>query len=257
MRTEDVRVALRKKYADPEWVFVEEVAPRTGGGTRYADAVAVNLWSSRGHAIHGFEIKVSRSDWLHELKKPQKAEESVFEFCDYWWVVTPAGIGIVKDGELPPTWGHLEIRSNGVFVMKKAPQLTPKPVTRGFFAALIRRANDNVEKRAHQMQADAVNKAHAKIEEEIKYRVERSTHKHREIVEQMGRIKDKTGIDFLNHYAVPSVASLKLAQQLELLQGYSSDAMLGRISELAEALDRHANTLRKAVIEFTGEEVKE
>ena len=36
------------------------------GGGRYADAIAMNLWPSRGLAVHGFEIKISRGDWQRE-----------------------------------------------------------------------------------------------------------------------------------------------------------------------------------------------
>lgn len=55
--------------------------------------------------ILGFEVKVSRSDWLSELKKPEKAD-SLARYCDRWYLVI-SDPKIVKDGELPPTWGLL------------------------------------------------------------------------------------------------------------------------------------------------------
>ncbi len=110
-KTSDMRAMLRELHPTGEWALMEEVAPRTGGGTRYADGIAVNLWKSRGYAVHGFEIKVSRADWMRELKNPAKADE-LFGYCDHWWVV--AAPGIVKPEELPAGWGLMEpVRRRG------------------------------------------------------------------------------------------------------------------------------------------------
>lgn len=126
----------------PEWAVMTEVASRTGGGggdTRYADAIAMNLWPSRGLAIHGFEVKVYRGDWMRELKNPEKAE-AIHRFCDYWWIVAPDGV--VLDGELPEGWGLLS-PNNGArlrVVTKAAKVAEPTPAGRGFLAAMLRRA---------------------------------------------------------------------------------------------------------------------
>lgn len=99
MRTGDIKAAMRARYCAPEWALMFEVGDGTGvNQRRWADAVAMNLWPSRGMEVNGFEIKVSRSDWQRELKNPAKAE-SVQQYCDRWWIVTAPGI--VKDGELP------------------------------------------------------------------------------------------------------------------------------------------------------------
>jgi hypothetical protein len=39
-----------------------------------ADAIARHLWPSQGLELIGFELKVSRSDWLREIKDPYKCE---------------------------------------------------------------------------------------------------------------------------------------------------------------------------------------
>ena len=80
------------------WACIEEV--------EQVDLLAVGLWRSTGHRVHGFEVKVSRGDWLRELRKPGKARANL---CDAWTVATVPGV--VKDGELPDGWGHAEIRS--------------------------------------------------------------------------------------------------------------------------------------------------
>lgn len=139
--TQALMNAMRQKYCLPEWVLFENVANSTGfGGKGYADAVAMNTYPSRGLLVHGFELKVSRGDWLRELRQPAKAE-TLFEFCDHWWLVA-GDRALVKDGELPAPWGLIapNPRGEGLAIIVQAPKLEPKPLTRGFVAALARRA---------------------------------------------------------------------------------------------------------------------
>jgi hypothetical protein len=245
LNTAHARDMLHKRYAAPEWALLEEVAPKTGGGTRYADAVAVNLWSSRGHAVHGFEIKVSRSDWLRELKQPEKAED-VYQYCDYWWIVAPKGI--VKDGELPPTWGLLELRESGLVQSVAAPKLSPKPITRGFFASLMRRGHEQVTSIAERMQRNAINAAHAEINERVKREVEYGTKHLRELEAKLAELKEKTGID-IQRYGGTSAETIKLAHKLESLSGWRGDGALSKLTELAADLESAAAKVRKAVEE--------
>lgn len=137
----DIAVALKCKHQPPEWCLFFEVADDTGTrARRYADAVAMSIWPSRGYAIHGYEIKVSRSDFMNEMKDPSKAD-AVGKYCDFWWLATPKGL--VEPEELPITWGLVELTGAGLRVKKKAPQREkPESVTRGFLAALIRRGQD-------------------------------------------------------------------------------------------------------------------
>lgn len=134
---EDVTLLLEKKFCAPEWAFFSQVANGTGGtSSRRADGVAFNLWPSRGMAIHGFEIKVSRRDWLNELKNPGKSED-IQKFCDHWWIVAPKDVIMV--GEVPKTWGHFEAQKGRLVTVKEAPELSPVMVDRPFLAALMRK----------------------------------------------------------------------------------------------------------------------
>lgn len=81
-------------------LFPEVQAP---GSTRRADLVAISVWASRGRAVDVHEIKISRSDWLTELRKPGKAE-AWWPHSTRFWLVVP-DVAIVKDGELPDGWG--------------------------------------------------------------------------------------------------------------------------------------------------------
>lgn len=234
---------LRRRHPSGEWAYMEEVAPRTGGGTRYADAVAVNLWSSRGHAVHGFEVKVSRSDWLRELKQPEKAEE-IYRYCDYWWLVTEKGL--VKDGELPPTWGHLERRGSGLYTVKAAPKLEAKPLTRAFFASLVRRSFEGLERKASAIHADKVAELRAEYE---KAKQDHRSSVKRELDTLHARIAEfekQTGLSF-NDYAGPPVEVVRLAQSIQKLSGWRGTKALARLDELARGLESAAVTVREAI----------
>ena len=80
-----LREAMSKRWAPPEYAVMWEVGRATGAVTnqRYADAVIMGLWPSRGLELHGVEIKVSRSDWRREAADPMKAE-AIAAYCDRW-----------------------------------------------------------------------------------------------------------------------------------------------------------------------------
>lgn len=139
MKENDVIFALSKKYQTDSYAFIPQVRNQTGHShqTRTADAVALSLWPSRGHELEGFEVKVSRSDWLNELKNHQKAEE-IFQYCDRWWLVT-GDKDIAKLDEIPKPWGWMALTESGIRVMKKAPQLKAKALSTGFVCAIFRR----------------------------------------------------------------------------------------------------------------------
>src|ERR1700723_1265707 len=80
---------LQGWFAPPAYGFLEQVADGTGARRfRWADGVAMSVWPSRGYDIHGIEVKVSRYDWLNELKQPGKSA-AVQQYCNRWWIATP------------------------------------------------------------------------------------------------------------------------------------------------------------------------
>lgn len=98
-----------------------------------ADFIAIDKYQSK-QAIHGHEVKVSRSDWLSELRDPTKSER-IKRFCDFWWLVVPDA-SIVKPGELPEGWGLMVQSGRVLRAKKRAPKLTPEPLTLDFVAGL-------------------------------------------------------------------------------------------------------------------------
>lgn len=137
--TEELYALLETRFALPEWALWRQVCEAGFGGKRLADAVAMNLFPSRGMEVHGLEIKASRSDWLRELKNPAKADE-LSRFCDRWWLVV-ADRAMVKEGELPPTWGLLAPSGKALRAWVDAPKLeNVEPLSRRFIAVILRRS---------------------------------------------------------------------------------------------------------------------
>lgn len=159
---------LRKRFSSPEYTVISHVRSKAGfGSSRTADALAIGLWPSRGLHIHGIEIKVSRSDWLMELKNPAKAD-AVAKYCDFWWLAVGHD-DIVRDGELPNNWGLMVPHRGGLRVVSSPKQLTPVAIDRSFLSALIRRvvetAGSSEEIEAARQSAEA--SANARIEQNL------------------------------------------------------------------------------------------
>lgn len=162
------------------WVFVREVQAATGhySSVQRFDAVAVGLVPSVKYARVVYEVKVSRADWLRELKPisevtygghrmsrrrtadygvtPDELRTSGYEVVEQrkwdaalavsteFWVAAPPRC--VQLDELPPEAGLVEVRPWGADgelrsrVVRAAPvRDTPNPDP-AFWAAVLRRA---------------------------------------------------------------------------------------------------------------------
>ena len=156
---------LKKRFSPPAWAIFRSVRNSTGwSGNRTADAVAMSLWPSLGLEVHGFEIKVSRNDWLRELGKPEKSGP-VQKYCDRWWiVVSEEKIVDLSAGELPKTWGLLTVKGGKLHTVVEAPGLKAQALDKGFVAALLRKA----------FEANQVPDLEAQVREELRDEIERS-----------------------------------------------------------------------------------
>lgn len=119
-----------------KYVGMTQLRTEAGWDVTTADVVIMGAWRSTNHKIQGFEVKISRSDWLNEVKKPTK-NDAIKQYCDHFWLVI-TDEKMVKEGELPDDWGMMVVSGNGLKVVKKAPQLTPKPPSLGFMAMMMR-----------------------------------------------------------------------------------------------------------------------
>ena len=134
---------LRNRFSPPAWAFIPQVRRGTGYLTteRTADALAMGLWPSRGLYLYGFEIKISRGDWLKELNYPKKAED-IAQFCDFWWIVAPKDM--IKVEEIPQNWGLMVPFGATTKVIKDAKQLKPIRIDKLFLAAILRRVQESI-----------------------------------------------------------------------------------------------------------------
>lgn len=140
---ESVWPSLQKRFPSGQYALLQEVSDAAGfDRSRSADGIAMGLWPSRGLSVEGIEVKSFRSDWLRELKNPKKAE-NIFKYCDRWWLVT-SDDSVAKLEEIPVTWGWLALKGKVLKTMKEAPNLEPVPLTKGFIAAMMKRATQGM-----------------------------------------------------------------------------------------------------------------
>lgn len=160
--------ALAKHYAPPDWAFFPHVNEGTGRNLgRVVDGLAMSLWPSRGLHLHGFEVKVSRGDWLRELKDPSKAD-GWFEACHGWWLATPPDV--VKRADLPPGWGHVVVKPEGevrVSVAAEAREVPPLSWARlaGLLRVVDKRVRGSVPRK--QMEKLAAQMSEAQMREAV------------------------------------------------------------------------------------------
>lgn len=105
---------------------------------RILDYMCVDLWGGyTGPKIHGHEIKTSRSDWLTEIRDPEKAQ-AFAQYMDYFWLVV-SDKDIVRPGELPAGWGLMISYGHTTRVLVDAPQnMDVLQMRRGMQATLSR-----------------------------------------------------------------------------------------------------------------------
>lgn len=123
----------------PGYIKLTQIRAATGfRDENTADAMVFGDWPSTGNVLHGFEVKISRADWLNEVRNPSK-NNSVKGYCNFWWLVI-ADENMVKPGELPDDWGMMIWQGGNkkLKVVKKAPKLEPQPLPNHFIASLMR-----------------------------------------------------------------------------------------------------------------------
>jgi hypothetical protein len=132
--------ALRRRYTHragngERYILAEHVRDNGTFARRTADLMIRDMWVSAGMPLHGFEVKVSRSDWLTELRDPTKAE-CFRRHCDYWWLAV-SDASIVKD-DLPEGWGLIVLSGQTMRIKTKAPRLKPAPMDSAMRVSLDR-----------------------------------------------------------------------------------------------------------------------
>lgn len=93
---------------ESEWIFLRELRVGTGRGTQAAqrlDGFALNCYPHLGMKRICYEVKVSRADFLAELKRPLKRRIGM-RYSNEFYFVTPGGL--VELSEIPSECGLIE-----------------------------------------------------------------------------------------------------------------------------------------------------
>lgn len=140
----DILKALQEQYigktnfSGEQFVFFPHL--RTGTGfskdcEQELDAWAMQLWGEK-HRIT-FEVKISRSDFQVEIKKPIKRRIGLMVSNEFYFV-TPKGM--LKPTEIPIECGLKELWEDGrIHTIVAAPYRDTPPPTWRFLGAVCRR----------------------------------------------------------------------------------------------------------------------
>lgn len=241
-----IQEALRQRYPIRAWALFFEVSNGTGAHhSRYADALAMSLWPSRGLDLHGFEIKTDRGDWLNELKNPEKAE-TIAKFCDYWYLVLGSE-SVAKKDEVPANWGILVMEGKQLRQTKKAVPLTPKSIGRPFLAAILRRANemaDEERRRADDKPAarkiwnEAYEKGRLVGVDQGLTDAKLAVRKHEALERQLALFEEKSGLK------IDPWNGGRLGEAVEALMYLREKESAAQLDSLASDLERAAKDFR-------------
>lgn len=243
-----VKALLRARFGGGSQSMVMfEVRNSTGhDANRSIDAVTMSLWPSLGLELTGMEIKISRSDWLRELKDPAKAS-ATFEYFDRWYLVAPRNVAKIE--EIPGPWGWMAPENDKLVVIKKAPENPDiKPIDRKFLAALLRgqAAQDDglieaAVSRAVEVERKRLNENHKEsVEREVASRTRQNddaAKSWRELVAKLGERSSYLAIDDL-------VAAVGVVHRLGVRGSY------GAITSLQNTLARSSQQIADALSQF-------
>lgn len=157
-------VALNKEAQGFYAVMLEEVL--IDNGARRMDALVMNCVPSRGLTLIGYEIKASRSDWLRELARPEKADLAA-EYLDAFYLVTVPGV--VESGELPDRWGLMVPKAQKrLQVEVEAKPQDGKDTPRSLLAGILRRAiRQELDREIEAARAEVTEATRESIEREL------------------------------------------------------------------------------------------
>ena len=103
-----LRCLTETRHRSYTWVMLPQFRLYDGGRTMDLFAISCGEQGGNGYRV-GYEIKVSKSDFRSELKKPEKYLETM-RYCDEFYYVAPEGV--IDPHQLPPRAGLIEVRQD-------------------------------------------------------------------------------------------------------------------------------------------------
>ena len=242
-----------------EFAFLAQVRNDSGfNSTRTFDAMSLSLWPSRGHTLHVFEIKVSRGDWLRELKDPAKGEAAC-AIADRFSIVAPRGV--VVPAELPSTWGLIEIIGDAPWKTRTrvtAPSLLDGrknrgPLPRGLVVSMLRSSPGVVpggripsasEAEIARARAEGIAEGRKLAEADNARRAARSLSAERSAAEDWLELRARLKDNGLSHHETSPSSLVRCAA--EIAQGVRGNRMDGAIQGLRSHVERFLDQLNEA-----------
>lgn len=244
--TANIKAALRRRYCAPEWAVLFEVGDATGARhTRFADAVAMSLWPSRGLTLHGFEIKISKSDWKKERSQPQKAE-TIAAYCDFWTLVTAKGV-ISDTDEIPPAWGWIEWDGAKLTRRRDDTKTEAQPMDRAFLAALLRRADKSNEELINAEVIRRTATADSDFDRRVEEAAARQAGRQSNAAKQIEEFEKASGIKFGHWYGQGSPEEVGRAVKAVLHSGI--DGTYQGMMDAAERLRDMSDRIEKSMFD--------
>ena len=117
--TRDILSTLRDRHDGPEWLFFPELRLGTGYALRCngrkvlsevesrIDAFAMNCYPSKRCQRVAYEIKMTRSDFIREIRQPLKRRPAML-LTNLFYFVAPDGVLAVED--IPAECGLLVVK---------------------------------------------------------------------------------------------------------------------------------------------------
>lgn len=249
--TADVCRGIMTAFPSGRYAVLFEVADATGArGTRSADALIMSCWPSQGLELHGVEIKVSRSDWLRELKAPKKAE-TIAAYCDRWWLITAPGV-IHDVAEVPPAWGWRVFDGKRMKTMKDARKTQAKPIDRLFLASVLRNAGrlgDGVINAMRQeIRGEIEAGIHESIERQRRHDRDKAQQDLNELKKTVADFEEATGISLANENSWRLVAGdgKRIGRMVNAISQSGLDSTWAGLEHVARAANALVEKIGKA-----------
>lgn len=143
-KTKTILECLKKYFCSPDamhqkicFTELRVGAGFTEGNGRTIDFYTLEIAPSRGHESIAYEIKVSRGDFLKDIKSPAK-QRGIRNFSDKFYYVAPKGL--LKPDEIPTWAGLIEITDDfkNLEWTLHAPKLDKLPPSWSFLVSAVR-----------------------------------------------------------------------------------------------------------------------
>ena len=252
--TPQLEAMLRAKYDQQQYALFFNVPDVCSiHQKRRIDALAFGLWQSNGQNIEGFELKVSRSDWLREVKQVSKADPFI-KLCDHFWLVT-ADATIAKMEEIPACWGWMSATKSGLRIQRPATKLPGcgNDIPRDFMLGVMRKMQDfsTDSPEVQAMIADRIKIVEANLKSRFQFDIERAEKRSQDLEKAISEFEQLSGVRLGTWRfgrigeIVESLASLGYGKGIGHVPDVLKDqedkltSLLSKVSEARQACERY------------------